>query len=103
MSTYNRNEKHYHALLYTLLVAFGADVRPEVATAKGKADIVLCMPETIYVIEIKLDRSAQEAIDQIDHNGYALPYLKDGREVIKLGINFKSGTRNIEEWKTENA
>ena len=99
----NRNEKHYHALLYTLLVAFGADVRPEVATSKGKADIVLCMQETIYVIEIKLDHSAQEAIDQIDRNGYAIPYLKDGREVVKLGINFASETRNITEWKTEKA
>lgn len=97
----NRNERHYHALLYTLLVAFGADVRPEVATSKGKADIVLCMPATIYVTEIKLDHSAQEALNQIDRNGYALPYLKDGREVVKLGINFSSETRNISEWKTE--
>jgi hypothetical protein len=49
----NRNEHYYHALLYTLLVAFGADVCAEEPSAKGQSDITLKMPKGIYVMELK--------------------------------------------------
>lgn len=95
----NRNEHYYHALLYTLLVSFGADVTAEDTSAKGRADIVLRMPKNIYVIEIKYDHSADEALAQIDERGYAEKYRLDGRPVIKVGIAFSSKERNITEWK----
>jgi hypothetical protein len=53
----------------------------------------------IYVIEIKIDSTADEALRQIDANGYATPYLTDGRSVVKLGVNFSTATRTIAEWK----
>ena len=98
---FNDNERHFHALLFTLLTAFGADVQPEVATARGRADIVLKMPSTIYVMELKYDKSAAEALAQIDERGYTEPYLSDGRRIVKVGINFGSKERNISEWTTE--
>ena len=94
----NSNEHHYHALLYTLLTAFGADVVAEEPTAQGRADIVLRMPKTIYVMEIKYDGSAQEALEQIDKKGYAKKYSSDCRPVVKVGINFSGKERNISEW-----
>ena len=97
----NDNERHFQALLFTLLTAFGADVQPEVATARGRADIVLKMPNTIYVMELKYDKSAAEALAQINDRGYAEPYLKDGRRIVKVGVNFSSETRNIAEWVSE--
>ena len=96
----NKNEHYYHALLYTLLTAFGADVRVEEPTAKGQSDLVLLMPKGIYVIEIKYDQSAEEALDQIDRKGYAGKYLQDGRPVTNVGIRFSSEERNITEWKS---
>ena len=95
----NRNEHYYHALLYTLLTSFGADIRAEEPTAKGQTDLTLLMPKGIYVMEIKYDHTAQEALDQIDRKGYAEKYRLDGRPVTKIGIAFSSEERNITDWK----
>ena len=108
----NRNEHYYHALLYTLLTAFGADIRAEAPTAKGSADMTLLMPKGIYVMEIKygkrgdvagdtMESLSQAAIDQIDSKGYAEKYRLDGRPVTKVGIAFSSDERNIAHWKSE--
>ena len=97
----NRNEHYYHSLLYTLLTAFGADVRAEEPTAKGQSDLVLLMPKGIYIMEIKYDDTAQKALDQITRKGYANKYHLDDRPVTKVGIAFSSSERNIIEWKSE--
>ena len=97
----NKNEHYYHAMLYTLLVAFGADVRVEEPTAKGRADITLKMPQGIYVMELKYDKPVQEALDQITQKGYAEKYRLDGRPVTKVGIAFSSEERNITDWQAE--
>ena len=91
-------ERHYHAILYTLLVAFGADIVAEEPTAKGRSDIVLKMPKRIYVMELKVDDTAENALAQIDLRGYADKYANDGRPVTKVGISFSSAERNITEW-----
>jgi hypothetical protein len=54
----------------------------------------------IYVMELKLDGSADEALKQIDDKGYAEPFAKDGRTLYKIGVNFSSETRGIKEWKS---
>jgi hypothetical protein len=97
----NRNEHYYHALLYTLLVAFGADVRAEEPGAKGCSDLTLMMPKGIYVMELKYDHTAQEALDQINRKGYAEKYRLDGRPITKVGIAFSSKERTIVEWRSE--
>ena len=97
----NRNEHFYHALLYTLFVSFGADVVAEEPTAKGSSDLTLRMPKGIYVIEIKYDRTADEALAQINAKGYANKYRTDGRPITKVGIAFSSEERNITEWNAE--
>ena len=94
----NRNEHWYHSLLYTLLTAFGAEVRAEEPVAKGQSDLVLLMPKGIYVVEIKYNDTAETALSQIESKGYADKYLIDGRPVTKVGIAFSSGERNITEW-----
>ena len=94
----NANEHHYHAMLYTLLTAFGADISAEETSAKGRADLVLRMPTTIYVIEIKYDGTAQEALEQIVKKGYAEKYRMDGRRIVKVGVNFSKEERNIKDW-----
>ena len=52
----------------------------------------------IYVMEFKYNGTAQEAIDQIESKGYALPFINDSREVIKVGVNFDGATRHIAGW-----
>lgn len=95
----NRNEHYYHALLYTLFVAFGADVCAEEPSAKGRSDITLKMPKGIYVMELKYDDTVAAALEQIDRRGYADKYALDGRPVTKVGIAFSSAERNIIDWQ----
>ena len=95
-----KGEHHYHSILYTLLTAFGADIRAEEPTAKGRADLVLKTPKGIYVIELKYDDTARNALAQIDRRGYADKYRLDGRPVTKVGLAFSSEERNIIEWES---
>ncbi len=97
----DKNEHHFHAMLYTLFVSFGADVVPEDLSSKGRADLTLKMPKGIYIVELKYDKSAAEALRQIDERGYARKYAMDGRPVIKVGLAFSQEERNITEWKSE--
>ena len=94
----NRNEHFYHALLYTLLTSFGADVRVEEPSAKGRADLTLLMPRGIYVMELKYNDTAAAALAQMDARGYADKYRLDGRPVTKIGLSFSSEERNITDW-----
>ena len=96
----NRNEHYYHSLLYTLLVAFGADIRAEDTSANGQRDLELLMPMGIYVMELKYNDTADAALAQIDRKGYANKYALDGRPVTKVGIVFSNDERNISEWKS---
>ena len=75
------NEHYYHSLLYTLLTAFGADVRAEEPTAKGQSDLVLLMPKGIYIMELKYNDTADTALAQIEAKGYADKYALEGRPV----------------------
>ena len=88
-------EYHYHVILYTLLVAFGADILIEEPTAKGRADLVLKMPKGIYVMELKVDDTAENALAQSNQRGYADKYVNDGRPITKVGMSFSSTERNI--------
>ena len=97
----DRDKKNADEALYTLLTSFGADVRAEEPTAKGQTDLTLLMPKGIYVMEIKYNHTAQEALEQINRKGYADKYALDGRPVTKVGIAFSSEERNITDWKTE--
>jgi hypothetical protein len=54
-----------------------------------------------YVMEFKLDGTAEEALAQINDKNYALPFAVDGRKLLKIGVNFSSKTRNIERWIVE--
>jgi len=57
----------------------------------------------IYVIEMKLDKSIEEAMNQIEERKYYVPYLKQGNKVFKLGIVFGTKERNVMDWKCEEA
>ena len=97
----NMNEKHYHSILYTVLTSFGAHVAANRETALGKADLVLYMPKTIYVIELKYDQSLESAKKQIRSRRYAKAHLDSGKRIVKLAVKFSSKDRNIEGYEIE--
>ena len=63
--------------------------------------MVLKTNDYIYVMEFKLEGTAQEALKQINEKQYALPFASDPRKLFKIGINFSNELRNIEEWIIE--
>ncbi|MCM1491148.1 MAG: ATP-binding protein [Muribaculum sp.] len=95
------NENNFHNAFYLLTVLLGIDADAEVATSDGSIDMVLKTYEYIYVIELKYDHSAEEALAQINNKNYPLRYEADGRKIIKIGANFSSETRTIKDWKIE--
>ena len=95
----NKTEKHFHTIFYLLFSMTGLYVESEVRSAIGRADVVIKTPTHIYVFELKVDGSAEDALRQIDSKGYLVPYTADGRKLVKVGVNFDSATRTVSEWK----
>ena len=62
-------------------------------------DVIIHTSNYIYIIECKMDRNAEEALQEIEAKKYAAPFAMDKRTVIKIGINFSSKTRSVESWK----
>ena len=91
-------EGFYEYTMYLVFSMLNFYVRTQVKCAGGRVDMVVWMPDTIYVFELKKDETAQKALEQIDSKGYAIPYQADGRKVVKVGVKFNADTRVPEEW-----
>ena len=96
-------EQVFQAILYTALRFVGVCVRAEVVTNRGRIDAVIRCPDDVYVIEVKLDRTAQEAMDQIREKGYAEKYRASGKRITLIGMNFSSEKRQIGDVLVEEA
>ena len=92
-------EGFYEYTFYLIFSMLNVYVRTQVKVAGGRVDMVVFMPDTIYVMELKTGDSAQHALDQIEARGYATPYLTDGRRVVEIGIRFDIDKFTVEEWK----
>ena len=96
-------EGFYEYTLYLIFSMLNVYARTQVKCHKGRTDLVVWMPDTIYVFELKIDGSAEDALKQIDDRSYAIPYKTDGRRVIKVGVKFDANTRTPKEWIIQNA
>lgn len=94
-------ELHYQNVLFIVFKLIGFYVKAEYHTSQGRIDLVLQTDGFIYVMEFKLEGSAEEALRQINEKNYAQPFAADPRKLFKIGINFSSQTRNIERWIVE--
>ncbi len=97
----NKSEIYYENNLFIILKLLGFEIMTEVATSCGRIDAVLKTPKYIYVIELKLNGTAEQAIEQIHNKQYDLPYRHDGRQIICLGVSFSKETRTIDRWIVE--
>ena len=91
-------ELHYRNVLFIVFKLVGLYTQMEYHTSNGRIDLVLQTDRYVYIMEFKLNGTAEEALRQIEEKGYALPFAGDNREVFKIGVNFSSETRNIEKW-----
>ena len=96
-----QQELHYSNVLYIVFKLMGFYTQVEYHTNNGRIDLVLQTPDYIYVMEFKLNGTAEEALRQINEKGYALPFEKDPRTLYKIGVNFSPETRNLDKWMVE--
>ncbi len=94
----NKNEKDFQTVFYLIFNLMGAYILVEEDSAIGRADAVLHMPDTTYVMELKFDKSAEEALQQIDDKGYLIPYSANGKRLVKVGVNYDCEKRTIGDW-----
>ena len=79
----------------------GEFTQAEVRSAKGRADAIVQTPNYVYVFEFKLNGTAEEALLQMNEQGYAKPFMADLRKVLKVGVEFSAETRNVKRWLVE--
>ena len=91
-------EHYFQTVVYLVFTLLGQYVHAEVHSSRGRADCVLETDRFVYIFEFKVDKSAKEALEQIEEKGYAAPYGADKRQLFKIGVNFDSESRSLSEW-----
>ena len=96
-------EGHYQQMLYVIFSLFGMYVDVEVRTPVGRVDMVLRTATTLYVVELKLNQSAEAAMNQRDLKQYPERFRLSGLPIVKVGINFDSERHTLHDWTIEPA
>lgn len=91
-------EREYRNIASIIFSMVGCYVVCERHFSQGRADTIVQTNDYILIFEFKVDKSAKEALRQIDEKGYADAFKSDHRRIVKLGVDFSSKSRNIDEW-----
>ena len=99
------NQKKYElncqAFVWLIFKLMGEFVLCEVQNGKGKSDAVVWEEDAIYIFEFKMDKSAKEAMEQINSKDYPIAYKNDGRKIVKVAVNYSSTEERLTEWLIE--
>lgn len=96
-------EAFYKLLIYMAFSMLNSIVDTEVKSILGRADVVIQTNADIFVLELKVDDTVENALQQINSKGYTIPYEADGRKLTKCGICISSSARNITHWRATDA
>ena len=94
-----KKEAFYKLLMYVVFSLLNSKVDTELKSVLGRVDVVIKTQNDIYVLELKVDDTVDNALAQIDSKGYAIPYEADGRQLTKCGVAISSEVRNIVHWR----
>lgn len=89
-------ENHYQNVLFIIFKLMGMYTKAEYHTSEGRIDMAIQTKDYCYVLEFKLDGTAEEALQQIQDTHYTLPFEMNGQKIIRIGMNFSEKTRNID-------
>ena len=92
-------ELYFQNTMYVMCKLMGQYTQVERHTSNGRMDIVVQTDKYIYIMELKMDATADEALKQIEDKGYAKPFAADPRKLFRIGVGFSSETRRIKEWR----
>ena len=91
-------EAYYEVLTYVVFSMINCRTFTQVKVARGRTDLVVFMRDAVYVMELKMRGTAQEALNQINSKDYAIPYNAEGKPVVKIGMAFSQETKTLREW-----
>ncbi len=94
----NHKENYYHSLFYLIMKMIGLNIDAEILTIDGRIDAAVRTDENIFIIEFKINQSAQKAIEQIKNKKYADKYRNEKKPVTLIGINFNTDTKEIDDY-----
>ena len=94
-------EGHYQQLLAIMFTLTGSYVDVEVRTPTGRVDMVMRTPSALYLFELKINRSADEAMRQISLKDCPSRFALTGLPIIRVGINFDTSARTISDWRID--
>lgn len=92
-------EGHYQQMLFIIFSLFGMYVDVEVHTANGRIDIVMRSLTKLYIIELKMNKTAQSAIDPILHKEYFKRFTLCDLPKVLVGINFDCEKHTVTDWE----
>ncbi len=93
-----KQEIYFQNTLFVFFKLLGFYVEVERHTSDGRMDVVMQTKDYVYIIELKVDQTAEVALRQIEEKGYAEAFSQDPRKLYRIGINFNSGRRLIDDW-----
>ena len=91
-------EVHYQNVMYVIMKLMGFYTDTEYRTSTGRIDMVVQTGDYVYVMEFKIDSTAQAALDQIEEKGYAEPFRITGKKIFRIGANFDTKTRRLSDF-----
>ena len=94
-------EIYFQNSLMMLFKLLGFYVQVERHTSKGRMDVTIQTSDYVYILELKVDQSAETALRQIEEKQYAVPFAADPRTLFKIGVCFSSEERGVKEWIIE--
>nr|WP_242872029.1 MULTISPECIES: PD-(D/E)XK nuclease domain-containing protein [unclassified Ruminococcus] len=92
-------EHYFQTVIYLVFTLLGQFAECEMHTFSGRIDCKVETNRFIYLFEFKRDRSAEEALAQIEDKSYTLPFAADHRKLIRIGVSFDSEKRMLSDWK----
>ncbi len=96
-----KQEKYYQTVFYIMFTLLGYRIDVEVNTNKGRIDAVIQTKSHIYIFEFKLNKTAQEALEQIKTHEYYQKFQRDNRQLVLIGVAFNDQTGEIKDWVTQ--
>lgn len=95
-------ELYFQNAMFVFFMLLGLYVEVERHTTNGRMDVLVQTNDYVYIFELKIDQTAAVALKQIEDKGYARPFANDSRKLFKIGVNFSTEHRCIDDWKVKN-
>lgn len=92
-------ENHYQNVMYIVSTLCGLYTKAEYHTSVGRIDMTIETADYVYIFEFKFEKSAEEALRQIEEKHYAEPFAASGKKIYCIGVNFSSNIRNIDRYE----